>query len=101
MNPERLGRMKPGAYLINTARGDVVDEAALVAALRSGRLAGAGIDVFEREPLVSPELLAMENVVLLPHLGSATRETRVAMGMRALENLRLFFQGQPLRDKVV
>ena len=101
MNAERLGRMKPGAYLINTARGDVVDEAALVAALRSGRLAGAGLDVFEREPQVSPELLAMENVVLLPHLGSATRETRVAMGMRALENLRLFFQGKPLRDKVV
>jgi lactate dehydrogenase-like 2-hydroxyacid dehydrogenase len=101
MNAERLGRLKPGAYLINTARGDVVDEAALVDALRSGRLAGAGLDVFEREPQVSPELLAMENVVLLPHLGSATRETRVAMGMRALENLRLFFQGAPLRDKVV
>ena len=101
MDENRLGRMKPGAYLINTARGDVVDEAALVAALRSGRLAGAGLDVFEREPQVSPELLAMENVVLLPHLGSATRETRVAMGMRAVENLRLFFQGQPLRDKVV
>ena len=101
MNAERLGRLKPGAYLINTARGDVVDEAALVAALRGGRLAGAGLDVFEREPQVSPELVAMENVVLLPHLGSATKETRVAMGMRALENLRLFFRGAPLRDKVV
>jgi len=101
MNAERLARLKPGAFLINTARGDVVDEAALVAALRSGHLAGAGLDVFEREPQVSPELLAMENVVLLPHLGSATRETRVAMGMRALENLRLFFRGAPLRDKVV
>jgi lactate dehydrogenase-like 2-hydroxyacid dehydrogenase len=101
MNAERLALLKPGAYLINTARGDVVDEAALVAALRSGRLAGAGLDVYEREPQVSPELLAMENVVLLPHLGSATRETRIAMGMRALENLRLFFQGRPLRDKVV
>jgi lactate dehydrogenase-like 2-hydroxyacid dehydrogenase len=100
MNAERLARLKPGAYLVNTARGDVVDEAALVATLRSGRLAGAGLDVFEREPQVSPELLAMENVVLLPHLGSATRETRVAMGMRALENLRLFFQGAPLRDPV-
>ena len=101
MNAERLALLKPGAYLINTARGDVVDEAALVAALRGGRLAGAGLDVFEREPQVSPELLALENVVLLPHLGSATRETRVAMGLRALENLRLFFQGAPLRDKVV
>ena len=101
MNAERLALLKPGAYLINTARGDVVDEAALVAALRGGRLAGAGLDVFEREPQVSSELLALENVVLLPHLGSATRETRVAMGLRALENLRLFFQGAPLRDKVV
>ncbi len=101
MNAERLARLKPGAFLINTARGDVVDEAALVAALQGGRLAGAGLDVFEHEPQVSPELLAMENVVLLPHLGSATQETRVAMGMRALENLRLFFRGAPLRDKVV
>jgi lactate dehydrogenase-like 2-hydroxyacid dehydrogenase len=101
MNAERLARLRPGAYLVNTARGDVVDEAALVAALRGGRLAGAGLDVYEREPQVSPELLAMENVVLLPHLGSATQETRVAMGMRALENLRLFFRGAPLRDKVV
>lgn len=101
MNAERLGMMRQGSFLINTARGDVVDEAALVQALKSGHLAGAGLDVFEKEPAVSPELLSMENVTLLPHLGSATRETRVAMGLRALENLRLFFAGQPLRDKVV
>jgi len=101
MNRERLGRMRPGAFLINTARGDVVDEAALVEALSSGTLAGAGLDVFEKEPQVSPALVAMENVVLLPHLGSATQETRIAMGMRALENLRLFFSGAPLRDRVV
>ncbi|MGH7631796.1 MAG: 2-hydroxyacid dehydrogenase [Gemmatimonadales bacterium] len=100
MNAERLGRMKPGAYLINSARGDVVDESALVDALRAGRLAGAGLDVFEREPQVAAALLTMENVVLLPHLGSATEETRVAMGLRALENLRLFFSGAPLRDRV-
>ncbi len=100
MNTERFGRMKPGAYLINSARGDVVDEAALVAALKGGRLAGAGLDVFEREPQMAAELLGMENVVLLPHLGSATEETRVAMGLRALENLRLFFSGAPLRDRV-
>ena len=100
MNADRLARMKPGAYLINSARGDVVDEAALVEALKAGRLAGAGLDVFEREPQVSAGLLAMENVVLLPHLGSATEETRVAMGLRALENLRLFFSGAPLRDRV-
>jgi lactate dehydrogenase-like 2-hydroxyacid dehydrogenase len=101
MNRERLGRMRPGAILINTARGDVVDEAALVEALANGTIAAAGLDVFEKEPQVSPALLAMENVVLLPHLGSATHETRIAMGMRALENLRLFFSGAPLRDRVV
>jgi lactate dehydrogenase-like 2-hydroxyacid dehydrogenase len=101
MNRERLGRMRPSAFLINTARGDVVDEAALVEALTSGTIAGAGLDVFEKEPQVSPALLALENVVLLPHLGSATQETRIAMGMRALENLRLFFSGAPLRDRVV
>ncbi|HEU5169948.1 MAG TPA: D-glycerate dehydrogenase [Gemmatimonadales bacterium] len=100
MNATRLARMQPSAYLINTARGDVVDEAALVDALRKGRIAGAGLDVYEREPQVSPALLTMENVVLLPHLGSATEETRVAMGLRALENLRLFFAGAPLRDRV-
>jgi lactate dehydrogenase-like 2-hydroxyacid dehydrogenase len=101
MNRERLALMRPEAFLINTARGDVVDEAALVEALQARRIAGAGLDVFEREPQVSPALLAMENVVLLPHLGSATTETRVAMGMRAVENLRLHFSGQPLRDRVV
>jgi lactate dehydrogenase-like 2-hydroxyacid dehydrogenase len=77
-----------------------VDEAALVAALQARRLAGAGVDGFEREPQVTEALLGMENVVLLPHLGSATTETRVAMGRRALENLRLFFAGSPLRDPV-
>ena len=101
VNADRLRQMKRDAFLINTARGDVVDEAALVAALRGGTIAGAGLDVFEREPAVADALLDMENVVLLPHLGSATRETRIAMGMRALENLRLHFAGQPLRDKVV
>lgn len=101
MNRDRLARMRRSAFLVNTARGDVVDEAALVEALRKGTIAGAGLDVYEQEPKVSPELLVMENVVLLPHLGSATQETRVAMGMRALENLRLFFSGAPLRDRVV
>jgi lactate dehydrogenase-like 2-hydroxyacid dehydrogenase len=101
MNRERLALMRPDAYLINTARGDVVDEAALAEVLHARRIAGAGLDVFEREPQVTEALLALENVVLLPHLGSATTETRVAMGMRALENLRLFFAGKPLRDRVV
>jgi lactate dehydrogenase-like 2-hydroxyacid dehydrogenase len=101
MNRERLAHMRRSAFLINTARGDVVDEAALVQALSTGTIAGAGLDVFEKEPQVSPALLSMENVVLLPHLGSATQETRIAMGMRAVENLRLFFSGAPLRDRVV
>ena len=101
MNRERLARMRRSAFLINTARGDVVDEAALVEALSDGTIAGAGLDVYEHEPQISPELLTMENVVLLPHLGSATQETRVAMGRRAAENLRLFFSGAPLRDRVV
>jgi lactate dehydrogenase-like 2-hydroxyacid dehydrogenase len=100
MNRECLARMRRSAFLINTARGDVVDEAALVAALADGTIAGAGLDVYEREPQIAPELLNMENVVLLPHLGSATQETRIAMGRRALENLRLFFSGAPLRDRV-
>jgi len=98
---DRLAVMRPDAFLVNTARGDVVDEAALVEALTSKRIAGAGLDVFEREPQVTQALTAMDNVVLLPHLGSATTETRVAMGMRAFENLQLFFSGKPLRDRVV
>lgn len=98
---DRLGLMRPEAFLINTARGDVVDEAALVEALASRRIAGAGLDVFEREPQVTQALTTMDNVVLLPHLGSATTETRVAMGLRAFENLERFFAGQPLRDRVV
>ena len=100
LDARRLKLMKPTAFLINTARGDVVDEQALVAALRAGTIAGVGLDVYEREPAVSPELVTMENVVLLPHLGSATRETRVAMGVRTLDNLRAFFSGVAPRDRV-
>ena len=96
----RLGLMRPDAVLINTARGGIVDEAALVAALRAGTIAGAGLDVYDGEPAVRPDLLSLENVVLLPHLGSATRETRLAMGMRALTNLQAFFGGSPPADRV-
>ncbi len=101
MNRERLALMRPEAFLVNTARGDVVDEAALVEALQARRIAGAGLDVYEKEPQVTPALVAMDNVVLLPHLGSATQETRIAMGLRAFENLQLFLSGKPLRDRVV
>ena len=83
-----LARMRPSAVLVNTARGPIVDERALVAALREGAIAGAALDVYEREPEVSVELLSLENVVLTPHLGSATRATREAMGMLAIQALR-------------
>jgi len=96
----RLARMKPGAVLINTARGPIVDEAALVAALKERHIAAAGLDVYEEEPRVHPGLLSLENVVLLPHLGSATVETRTAMGMRVAANLDAFFDGRPLQDPV-
>lgn len=101
LNAERIGLMKPGAYLINSARGDVVDPAALIKALKEGVIAGAGLDVYEGEPKVQEEFLSMNNVVLLPHLGSATMETRVAMGMRAIENVQAFFDGREPRDRVV
>lgn len=100
MNAERLGMMPNHAFLINTARGDVVDEPALVKALKDGVIAGAGLDVFAKEPTVSEALLSMENVVLLPHLGSATTETRVAMGLRSLDNVKTFFDGKEPRDRV-
>lgn len=100
IDAERLALMKRSAFLVNTSRGDVVDEDALAAALRSGTIAGAGLDVFAEEPKVTEALLGLDNVVLLPHLGSATRETRVAMGMRVIENAEAFFAGRPPRDRV-
>lgn len=101
MNASRFAAMRPGAYLINTARGDVVDEAALIAALENGVIRGAGLDVYEAEPQVPEALLKMENVVLLPHLGSATEETRNAMGMKVVDNLTAFFEGREPPDRVV
>ncbi|MBR0566781.1 D-glycerate dehydrogenase [Azoarcus sp. L1K30] len=98
---ERLARMQPHAFLINTARGEVVDEIALAEALQRGTIAGAGLDVYAAEPSVTPALLKMENVVLLPHLGSATRETREGMGMRVVDNVSAFFDGHEPPDRVV
>ena len=95
----RLARMKPGAMLINTARGAVVDETALIAALQTGAI-GAGLDVYEAEPRVPDALKALDNVVLLPHLGSATVETRMAMGLKAIDNLEAWLAGRPLPDPV-
>jgi len=83
-------------YLINVARGTVVDEAALVRALQEKRIAGAGLDVFEREPHVPPELFALDNVVMVPHIASSTVQTREAMAQRVLDNLEAFFAGRPL-----
>jgi glyoxylate reductase len=95
IDARRLDLMRREAYLVNTTRGPVVDEAALVDALRSGVIAGAGLDVFEREPEVHPDLFELENAVLLPHLGSATIETRTAMGVLAARNAIAVLAGDP------
>jgi lactate dehydrogenase-like 2-hydroxyacid dehydrogenase len=100
VDARRLALMQQGAFLINTARGEVVDEDALAVALTEGRIAGAGLDVYDGEPAVRASLLAAPNVVLLPHLGSATRETREAMGFRALANAEAFFAGRSPPDRV-
>jgi glyoxylate reductase len=100
MDAERLARMKPGAILVNTARGPIIDEAALAHALEHGPLAAAGLDVFEREPVVHPALLARPNVVLTPHIGSGDRETRAAMADRACENVLAVLAGLPALSPV-
>ncbi|QCO58010.1 D-glycerate dehydrogenase (plasmid) [Pseudorhodobacter turbinis] len=100
INAEALSQMKPHAFLINIARGDIVDEAALIDALQNEVIAGAGLDVYEHEPVVAPALMLMENVTLLPHLGTAALEVREAMGLMAVENLHAFFEGKPLPNQV-
>ena len=101
LNDERIGMMQKHAVLVNSARGDVIDNQALIRALKSGTIAGAGLDVFEGEPKLDPGFLDCENAVLLPHLGSASVETRIAMGERVLANLKAFFAGETPRDKLV
>ena len=100
LDERRIGLMKPGAILVNTARGDLVDDTALIGALRAGRLRAAGLDVYEGEPRIDPGYLTLDNAFLLPHLGSATEGTRDAMGFRALDNLDDFFAGREPRDRV-
>ena len=97
---ELIAMMKPTAFLINTARGEVVDEEALADALEKGEIAGAGLDVFENEPNVNPRLLSAPNTSVLPHIGSATQETRLAMGMKALNNLIAFAEGKEVPNRV-
>ncbi|QMW23064.1 2-hydroxyacid dehydrogenase [Sandaracinobacteroides saxicola] len=100
INADTLSRLPAGAILVNTARGELVDDDAVIAALRSGQLAAAGLDVFTNEPAFDPRYASLRNSFLLPHLGSATTETRTAMGLRALANARAFFAGDPLPDPV-
>jgi len=95
IGPEQFEQMRSSAYLVNTARGPIVDEAALVRALRSGEIAGAGLDVYEHEPQLAPGLADLDNVVLIPHLGSATIETRAAMATLAARNTVAVLNGQP------
>lgn len=100
ISAEVLAAAKPGSIIVNTARGDVIDEAALISALKSGALAGVGLDVYEHEPHVPDALKAMENVVLLPHLGTNALEVRTRMGLIAVENIKAFFEGRELPNRV-
>ncbi len=101
IDARRIGLMKPDAYLINTARGDIVDEDAMIAALEKQSIAGAGLDVYAHEPAVDARLLALSNVVLLPHLGSATFEGRQASGERVIANIRFWADGHRPPDQVL
>jgi glyoxylate reductase len=101
INTRRLALMQPEAYIINTSRGEVIDEAALARAIRAGRLAGAGLDVFEREPSVNPDLIGLPNVLLLPHMGSATIEGRTEMGEKVIINIKTFADGHRPPDRVI
>lgn len=101
INADRIAMMKPTAYFINTARGDLIDENALIEALQNGRIGGAGLDVYAREPAVDKRLLTLKNVVLLPHMGSATFEGREASGERVIANIRVWADGHRPPDQVL
>ena len=101
IDERRIGLLGKDVYVINAARGEIIDEAALATALEEGRLAGAGLDVYEREPEIEPRLLGLDNVVLLPHLGSATFEGREAMGDKVIANIRVWADGHRPPDQVL
>ena len=101
LSARRLKMMKPAAYIVNTARGEVIDENALTRMLIAGEIAGAGLDVFEHEPAVNPKLLKLKNVTLLPHMGSATLEGRIDMGEKVIINIKTFADGHKPPDRVI
>jgi glyoxylate reductase len=101
LNARRLKLLRPDSYIVNTARGEVIDENALVRALEAGEIAGAGLDVFENEPVVNPRLLKLANVVLLPHMSSATIEGRIEMGGKVIVNIKTFMDGHRPPDRVI
>ena len=101
LSARRLKLLQPQAYVVNTSRGEVIDENALTRMLAAGELAGAGLDVFEHEPAVNPKLLQLDNVVLLPHMSSATIEGRIAMGEKVIINIKTFVDGHTPPDRVL
>ena len=101
LSARRLKLLRPQAYVVNTSRGEVIDENALTRMLVRGELAGAGLDVFEHAPAVNPRLMALPNVVLLPHMGSATLEGRVDMGEKVIINIKTFVDGHTPPDRVL
>ena len=100
LNAERIALLPDGAIVVNASRGVVIDDDALIAALKSGKLTAAGLDVYNNEPDIHPGYRELPNVFLMPHIGSATKETRDAMGFRALDNLDAVFAGREPRDRV-
>jgi len=101
INAERLKLLSPESYIVNTSRGEVIDEAALAAALSRGQLGGAGLDVYEEEPKVHPDLMNLSNVILAPHIGSATHESRLEMGEKVMINIRALMDGHAFPDRVL